>query len=387
MINAALFTPNLTLGGAERWIVSLAKFAVSSRLRWTGAIVSGWGGLDAYLCRELARYVEVHTNDAGWHGQPGARTLAREHFHAIHNSFEESVASACRHADVLVGWGGDELCSAFRHLNIPLVLTSHTTQRPTPPRPIVGATHLVAVSEAATEFFRGRRGNELPVTVVYNGADLYRCQPQAGRAAQRAVWGAADTDILLGYLGRYSAEKNPAAAIEAVANLPANFKAVYYGGATPRDQQTITNIKLMARCRAPARVWFHEPVQHVGDVLAGLDVFVLASHREAFSLALIEAWLAGVPVVATPVGSLPELENKVGPLAIRMPMRPSGRELAAAVRRACGDEGREIALHAQRLAMAHFTGEAMGERWVNYLDSVIGTARQHGRRRIARVGA
>jgi glycosyltransferase involved in cell wall biosynthesis len=387
MINAALFTPNLTLGGAERWIVSLAKFASCARLRWTGAIVSGWGGLDEHLCRELAQYVKVHTNDAGWHGQPGARELASSHFHAIHDSFDECVSSACRHADVLVAWGSDQLCSAFEHLSIPRVLTSHTSERPNPLRPISGATHLVAVSEVATEFFRERQGNELPLTVVYNGADQFRCQPQAGRAAQRAAWGADDNEIVLGYLGRYSVEKNPAATIEAITNLPANFKAVFYGSSTPRDQHTINEIKLMARSRAPDRVLFREPVPHVGDVLAGLDVFVLASHREAFSLALIEAWLAGVPVVATPVGSLPELERKVGPLAIGVPMHPSGKQLSAAVRRACGHEGKQIARRAQRLAKAHFTGEAMGQRWVNYLEAVVNGSRHNGRRRGAQMRA
>ena len=186
--------------------------------------------------------------------------------------------------------------------------------------------------------------------------------------------------------GRYSAEKNPSAAIEAVASLPKKFKAIYYGSSTPRDSHTIDEIKQLARRRAPGRVSFHDPVQHVGDVLAALDVFILASHREAFSLALIEAWLAGVPVVATPVGSLPELERKHGRLAIRVPMRPSGKELAAAVVRAAGDEGQEIALRAQRVAKSQFTGEAMGDRWVDYLEDVAAAA-SNGRRYRARARA
>lgn len=41
--------------------------------------------------------------------------------------------------------------------------------------------------------------------------------------------------------------------------------------------------------------------------IAGLDAFVLPSEREAMPLAVIEAMLAGVPVVATRVGAVPDL--------------------------------------------------------------------------------
>ena len=94
---------------------------------------------------------------------------------------------------------------------------------------------------------------------------------------------------------------------------------------------------------------------------------MLASHREAFSLTLIEAWIAGTPVVATPVGALPELQQKYGSLAVQVPSNPTAEELAEGVCRAAGAEGEEIAARAQALALEHFTCEKMLDRWTKYL--------------------
>ncbi len=45
----------------------------------------------------------------------------------------------------------------------------------------------------------------------------------------------------------------------------------------------------------------------VPDLLAGMDVFVLSSRTEGYSLALVEAAAAGLPIVATDVGGNAEI--------------------------------------------------------------------------------
>jgi glycosyltransferase involved in cell wall biosynthesis len=47
-------------------------------------------------------------------------------------------------------------------------------------------------------------------------------------------------------------------------------------------------------------------------ILAGSDVFVLASHYEAFPISVMEALAAGVPVVSTAVGDLPRVVGETG---------------------------------------------------------------------------
>lgn len=370
MVKAALLTPNLTMGGAEMWVVSLASSA-DPLIQWTGAVVSGWGGLDPYLTQQLAARVPVHTNNGGWNGAPGAQRLAKKYFRKIHDDFGDAIRAACRNADILLAWGGVDPKKYAPELSIPIVQTSHTTESAAAGGGgFRSASHLAAVSEAAINHFSAHVPDR-DVQVIYNGADVRRCMPVIGRNKIREQWRLGEEDVAVGYLGRHSPEKYPQAAIKAVGCLPKQYFAVYYGGPTPRDPSTTLRLRDQANRNAKGRVVFRPSVAQVGDVLAGLDVFMLASHREAFSLGLIEAWLAGVPVVATSVGSLPELERRFGKLTIEVPMRASGRKLASAVQMALDDVGLSRAKRAQQVALEHFTSEAMAHRWAEYLHGIV----------------
>ena len=54
------------------------------------------------------------------------------------------------------------------------------------------------------------------------------------------------------------------------------------------------------------RVTFHGQVSNVRELLAGLDVFVCASHEEAFPVSILEAMACARPIVSTNVNGIPE---------------------------------------------------------------------------------
>ena len=139
------------------------------------------------------------------------------------------------------------------------------------------------------------------------------------------------------------------------------FRAVYVGGGAHEE-----DVKAKVRQIAPESI-FVAPVEQIGNALAALDVFMLASPSEGFSLALTEAWLCGVPTVATRVGAVPELEEMHGQLVVPVSVGAGPAELAAAVRRALSAEGREVAERARRIAWRHYTAGAMGQRWTEFL--------------------
>ncbi|RAJ30598.1 glycosyltransferase involved in cell wall biosynthesis [Kitasatospora sp. SolWspMP-SS2h] len=86
----------------------------------------------------------------------------------------------------------------------------------------------------------------------------------------------------------------------------------------------------------------------IPDLLAAADLVVLSSRWEARSLVAQEAMRAGVPVVATAVGGVPEL---VGDAAVLVPFADP-RALGAAVRDLLADPGRRAALCAAGRAQA-----------------------------------
>jgi glycosyltransferase involved in cell wall biosynthesis len=129
------------------------------------------------------------------------------------------------------------------------------------------------------------------IRTIYNGVPDSALVPLP-RLAQGPV---------IGSLGRLDHQKGYDVLIEALALLP-EASGVLVGDGPDREQ-----LKQLARARSDAdrlvvTGWSSEARRYLG----GFDVFVLPSRYEGFPLAIIEAMLAGLPVVATDVGSVSE---------------------------------------------------------------------------------
>lgn len=61
------------------------------------------------------------------------------------------------------------------------------------------------------------------------------------------------------------------------------------------------------RRRAGSGVRFLPPSRDVGTLLRSVDALILVSDHEGFPRVVVEAGMVGTPVIATPVGALPEL--------------------------------------------------------------------------------
>jgi len=87
-------------------------------------------------------------------------------------------------------------------------------------------------------------------------------------------------------------------------------------------------------------------------------------------LVLLDAWLAGLPTVATRFGFIDEIEERHGPLSETVPLEaPSGEALAAAIGRASAT--RRFVDDARRTVWRHYTAGAMAARWEAYLAAVV----------------
>jgi glycosyltransferase involved in cell wall biosynthesis len=119
----------------------------------------------------------------------------------------------------------------------------------------------------------------------------------------------------------------------------------------------------------------------VPDLLAAMDVFVLPSRTEGYSLALVEASAAALPIIATAVGGNAEIVQD----GVTGRIIPAGDDerLIAAMRELAVDSGLRTALGAQARAWALREGslDAMCDGYLRlYGDADRSAAeRLHGR--------
>ena len=128
--------------------------------------------------------------------------------------------------------------------------------------------------------------------------------PLLGRAAARSALGLPREGYRLGWVGRLSQEKGVDVLIDALAlarDLPLELSIL----GTGRESEA-----LAARARAAGvgdRIRWHGTVPDAGRLFSAFDCFVLSSRTEGTPIVLFEAIAAGVPVIATAVGGVPDV--------------------------------------------------------------------------------
>jgi glycosyltransferase involved in cell wall biosynthesis len=210
-----------------------------------------------------------------------------------------------------------------------------------------------------------RRGQ---ARLLGNGVDLRRFRPPgvAGgatvadadlaakeRAEARSMLGVTDDDlVLVGAVGRLVAEKGFPELFAAAARLRERFgdrvEVVVVGPDDPAKPDRVVPAQCADAQAAGVRFLGHR--DDVDLLYRGLDVFVLASHREGFPRAAMEAAASGVPVVATDIrGCRQVVEDDVTGLLV--PVRDPAA-LAAAIGDLVEDPARRAAMGAAAAARA-----------------------------------
>jgi glycosyltransferase involved in cell wall biosynthesis len=137
-----------------------------------------------------------------------------------------------------------------------------------------------------------------------NGVDLIRFDPARfstdDRHAVRAALGIDDDTVLVGTVGRLVAEKGLPELFAAMTRLPRDRFVLVVVGAPDPVKSDALGADEVARAREHG-VRFLGHRDDVDALYAAMDVFALASHREGFPRAAMEATAMGLPVVATDV--------------------------------------------------------------------------------------
>ena len=140
------------------------------------------------------------------------------------------------------------------------------------------------------------------LVVMPNGVDLDRFQIQS-QVSARAALGWPEQPTLLS-VGNLVVNKGHHVAIEALTRLP-QFRLVIAGEGPERSAlEALAN-----RTHVSSRLQFLGRVdqRQLAQCYSAADMLVLPSSREGWPNVLLESMACGTPVVATPVGGIPEI--------------------------------------------------------------------------------
>jgi glycosyltransferase involved in cell wall biosynthesis len=168
-------------------------------------------------------------------------------------------------------------------------------------------SRVAACSEAVRRYAIERHGlDEAKVVTLRNATAALPQASAASRAAARAALGFTADERVIGTLGRLDEPKKglrtflAAAARISVAEPRARFVLVGDGPARSELERRAASLGIRERVR------FHGDEPSPERLLPGLDVLAQPSLWEGFGLSVVEAMAAGVPVVASRVGGIPE---------------------------------------------------------------------------------
>lgn len=217
--------------------------------------------------------------------------------------------------------------------------------------------HVVVGARSADELARITGLRRASLRTIHNGIPDLELEP-----LPRVPGG-----FVVGSLGRLHAQKGYDVLVRALARLE-GVTAVLVGDGEERQELLELAAALGVADRFVVRGWADDARRH----LAGFDAFVLPSRFEAFPLSIVEAMLAGLPVVAGDVGSVSEavVDGSTGLLV------PAGDvdALVVAIERLRADATlrEEMGARGRRRALDLFTAEAMAARFDALYDEVVG---------------
>lgn len=285
----------------------------------SGTAINGAAMHCLLLSRELARrgnQVALVCRPESWI----ARRAADEGLEVIHSDLSRwpldelrRVAGIVRRQQIDVIQTHSSRANFFGILlrwltGVPIVTTAHSRHMQLH---WMLSNRVIAVSEADRRYQRThnmvRAGR---METIHNFIDYRRVMdvPADARQRVRAWLGVGENGMLLGTIGKIGPRKG---LIHLVRALPAIIAAaagtrLLVVGADTQSDYAIRARSEANRLGVASHILWAGRRSDVREILAALDVYVLPSLEESFPISILEAMAAGLPVVATRVGGVPE---------------------------------------------------------------------------------
>ena len=161
---------------------------------------------------------------------------------------------------------------------------------------------VIAVSDPLVDAIERRGVDRRKIRLIPN-AWLGDAPAMTREEARRRLGIESDAKVM-GWAGRLSAEKGPDVALAALARAADDQTQLHFVG------EGRLRAELEARAAADGlsnRVRWHGALENAAALFPAFDLLLLSSRTEGTPMVLFEAMAAGVPVVATRVGGVPDV--------------------------------------------------------------------------------
>jgi glycosyltransferase involved in cell wall biosynthesis len=175
-----------------------------------------------------------------------------------------------------------------------------------PPLVLQVADAVIAISDAVAQMVRAQNDVRWKVVIIRDAvnASPWAPSPDAKNLA-RQRWHLRDTDFVAAAVGRLIPDKGYDCAIDALAKLPPEERPILLlAGEEPQERELRRQAIELGVGEWVRWLGFQDEVRWV---LWAADVFIHPSRKEGLSCAISEAMAAGLPVIASSVGGVPEM--------------------------------------------------------------------------------
>jgi len=185
----------------------------------------------------------------------------------------------------------------------PVVRTRHLLTKINSPKSYNLSTITIAVSKSVEKYLKSRGVKN--TTTIYTGIDTNLYKPNNLKKLKKE-YNISDDTIVIGIVAVLRAAKRHKDLIQAISQINKNIKLIIVG-----DGPQWENIQnLIKENNLEDKVIMTGRRDDVAEILSDFDIFVLPSKEEALGTSILEASSAGVAVIGSRVGGIPECVNE-----------------------------------------------------------------------------
>ncbi len=341
-------------GGGERHVLELTRALAAS-----GHVVHVGARPDGALWTRLKEFPEIRLHPVAprnavdvFAARKLVRLIRNEKIEVVHAHYARDYPVVAGVVRRLRMGGEGPAFFLTRHHYLPM--SRHILYR----KWLGVADGLIAVSETVKRTMCESLGCPPErVAVIPNWVDAVRFEIPFSKDEARARFGLPEGAFVIGMVNQISPAKGQRETVEAFLKFRETFPeaVLVLAGSEAGGSEFTDELKRMVAARgAEDAVRWLGFTDDVPGFLRACDVAVIASYDEAFSIGVLEAWAAGIPLAASRVGGIAELVTDDATGVLFEPR--DGKGILRAFERLARDAGlRERLVAAGRGAVERFS--------------------------------